>query len=378
MIRAFIARAFVLTGGLLAALPGVGNAQQAASDYSVCFVAVSRSLRDWDRNCQQCRPYISEAMRRGLSVERCMQFFERRDHAAATQPRPAPAVAPAPVSLVAVVQQLLTALGLNPGPADGVPGPQTEAAVRAFQRAQGLPETGVINEELRRQLHAVAARASASSGADGLQVAATGTGFYISAKGTVITNEHVVRGCKRIGLAKRGLIFGTARPFALNRQDDLAILTTDHSPPVYLKLRVGEPLKVAEQIVVFGYPLVVTHLSTLGNTTIGNITALAGFQDNYRTFQMSAPVQPGNSGGPVLDMQGRLVGVVAHALRAEATIRSGVVPQNVNFAVKGTTLISFLEAQGVAFEPAELGQPVEATRVAEVANDASVLLACYK
>jgi S1-C subfamily serine protease len=380
MIRASILRALVLIGGLLAMLPGVGNAQQTASDYSVCFVAVSRSLRDWDRNCQQCQPYIGEAMRRGLSVERCMQLFDRRDHMAAGQSRPAPAAAPAPVPLVAVVQQLLAALGLNPGPADGVPGPQTEAAVRAFQRAQGFRETGVIDEDLRRQLQAAASRNAPGPGNnDGYKLASTGTGFYISAKGTVITNEHVVRGCKRIGLAKRGLIFASARPFALNRQDDLAILTTDQTPPIYLRVRVAEPLKVAEQVLAFGYPLAPVLLSTLGNTTIGNVTALAGIQDNYRVFQLSAPIQPGNSGGPVLDMQGRLIGVVFSTIQVEAVFgATRTLPQNVNFAVKGTTLISFLEAQGVSFEPAEPASSIETTRVAELANDASMQIACYK
>jgi S1-C subfamily serine protease len=368
----------VLAGGLLAVLPGTGNAQQTASDYSVCFVAVSRSLRDWDRNCQQCQPYIGEAMRRGLTVERCMEYFGRVNPVA-TAPRAAPAAAPAAIPLVAVVQQLLAALGLNPGPADGMPGPQTEAAVRAFQRAAGLPETGIINEELRRQLQSVASRTPAPHSTDGLQFAGSGTGFFISAKGTLITNHHVVSGCKAVRLAKRGLIFASAKLFALNRQDDLAVLTTDQVPPMYLRLRVGEPLKVAEQIVVFGYPLAGVALSTLGNTTLGNITALAGLQDNYRTFQLSAPIQPGNSGGPVLDMQGRLVGVISHMLRPEVALRSGgALPQNVNFAIKGTTLMGFLEAQGVAFDPAESGPPIEATRVAEIANDASVLLACYK
>jgi S1-C subfamily serine protease len=307
-----------------------------------------------------------------------MEYFSRVNPVA-TPPRPAPAAAPAPIPLVAVVQQLLAALGLNPGPADGVPGPQTEAAVRAFQRAQGVPETGVINEELRQQLQALASRRRpAPDGNDGFKLAGTGTGFYISAKGTVVTNEHVVRGCKRIGLAKRGLLFGWAKPFAYTRLDDLAVLTTDQTPPIHLRLRVADPLKVAEQVLAFGYPLAGELLSSLGNTTIGNVTALAGMKDNYRVFQLSAPLQPGNSGGPVLDMQGRLIGVVSHGLHHEYAMRSGFVPQNVNFAVKGTTLIGFLEAQGVAFEPAEAGPPIDATRVAELANDASMLLACYK
>ena len=101
---------------------------------------------------------------------------------------------------------------------------------------------------------------------------------------------------------------------------------------------------------MFGYPLA-GALSSSGNTTLGNVTALTGMNDDSRYLQISAAVQPGNSGGAAIDESGRVMGVVVAKLNALAVARiTGDIPQNVNFAIKVATLASFLEAHNVAYE----------------------------
>lgn len=80
------------------------------------------------------------------------------------------------------------------------------------------------------------------------------------------------------------------------------------------------------------------------------MTALAGMGDDVRFIQVSAPVQSGNSGGPLLDQSGNLVGVVTAKLNAlKVAMRAGDLPQNVNFAVKAAILSAFLDANRVAY-----------------------------
>jgi S1-C subfamily serine protease len=130
---------------------------------------------------------------------------------------------------------------------------------------------------------------------------------------------------------------------------------------------------------VFGYPLA-EALSSAGNTTLGNVTALAGLRDDSRYLQISAAVQPGNSGGPAVDEAGRLMGVVVAKLNALAIARiTGDIPQNVNFAIKVSTLVTFLEAHKIAYEAADpAARELPVTQRAERAEMSSTQIECWK
>jgi S1-C subfamily serine protease len=132
-------------------------------------------------------------------------------------------------------------------------------------------------------------------------------------------------------------------------------------------------------VLVFGYPLA-EALSSAGNTTVGNVTALAGVRDDSRFMQISAAVQPGNSGGPALDEAGRLIGVVVSKLNALAiAMITGDIPQNVNFAIKVATLASFLEANGIGYTPGDAAaRELPVTQRAERAESSSIQIACWK
>jgi hypothetical protein len=133
----------------------------------------------------------------------------------------------------------------------------------------------------------------------------SGTGFFVNDTGNVLTNSHVVDGCLNIAIKMNDGQVVPAHVVAANDADDLAVLRTRARAEKYGIFRSGPPPRSGDPIVVFGFPLAGLLAST-GNATFGNITALAGLRDNPHEMQISAPVQPGNSGGPVLDSSGKV------------------------------------------------------------------------
>jgi S1-C subfamily serine protease len=112
----------------------------------------------------------------------------------------------------------------------------------------------------------------------------------------------------------------------------------------------------------------------------GEIASLTGANDDPRYFQISVPVQPGNSGGALVDERGNVVGVVSAKLNAAVALStSGALPENVNYAVKSSFLLSFLES--VPEMSAKLREPGTKERkfeeVVKAAEQAAVLVLVY-
>jgi serine protease Do len=115
------------------------------------------------------------------------------------------------------------------------------------------------------------------------------------------------------------------------------------------------------------------------NVTTGNISALAGIGNDSSKFQISAPVQPGNSGGPLLDHNANVVGVVVSKLNAlNLAKENGDIAQNVNFAIKGSVVQSFLRANGVRYSTALSQATVSPTETSRRASTFTVLVECWK
>jgi hypothetical protein len=196
-----------------------------------------------------------------------------------------------------------------------------------------------------------------------LAAAATlkGTGFAVSDDGMLVTNEHVVLGCRLVSV-RMGTRQLSGTVVATDRVSDLALVQLRERTPAFATLRRGPAIRVGEQVVTYGFPLS-GSLATEGNLTVGYISALRGLRDDDKTIQITAPVQPGNSGGPLMDQGGHVIGVVAAKLDAMKVMRiMGDVPQNVNFAITLDRLKRFLQANNVrmADEPsAEELRPVD-------------------
>lgn len=203
----------------------------------------------------------------------------------------------------------------------------------------------------------------------------TGTGFAVAA-GAVITNHHVVERCVRIFVRDAG---GRMRPAQIRGNDaerDLALLRVDGQTAPPLAFR-ANAVRRGEGVVTYGFPLA-GLLSSGPTLTTGEVSALTGLGDNPRQFQISAPVQQGNSGGPLLDRQGNVIGVIVSKLNAARIAqRTGDIPQNVNFAVRGTEAMEFLRSHGVTPEQRDSAageRPV--AEVGEQAHPSTVFIRC--
>lgn len=202
----------------------------------------------------------------------------------------------------------------------------------------------------------------------------SGTGFFVTDEGHVVSNAHVVKGCARAQVRYGLSVFHDANIVARDASNDLAILKTDIKPQAVATLRSG--VRVGENVAAYGFPLS-GLLSSGGNFTIGNVSAVSGMRDDTRFMQISAAVQPGNSGGPVLDQSGNVVGVVVSKLDAIklADITSDIA-QNVNFAIKTTVLANFLETTGIAFSSAVRSDALAPPDIADRGKQMSVLIRC--
>jgi S1-C subfamily serine protease len=195
----------------------------------------------------------------------------------------------------------------------------------------------------------------------------TGTGFFVTSEGHALTNAHVVEGCQTLSVRTAQTDKMSARIVAQNRDDDLALLRIVSSETRAIPLRLSPAPRVGEQIVVYGFPMS-GLLTSAGNATTGNISGLAGIRDRDSWLQITAPVQPGNSGGPLLDMYANVVGIVVAKLDA-LRIASAMddIPQNVNFAIKASLIKEFLDAKNIQYSTAgtawrELSAPVRKSK----------------
>ena len=156
-----------------------------------------------------------------------------------------------------------------------------------------------------------------------------------------MTNHHVVEGCSSLAVNGNK----AARVQAYDWRNDLALITVtgDAGPSAEIS---SERPRLGESVTVAGFPL---HGLLSGLTvTSGTISSLSGLRNDNRHLQISAAVQPGNSGGPLLNSAGAVAGVVVSKLDAVKVAElTGDIPQNVNFAVKASILRSLLDSSGV-------------------------------
>lgn len=176
-----------------------------------------------------------------------------------------------------------------------------------------------------------------------------GTGFFVTDQTHILTVAHVADEiCKEVKISGKS---GKVSIVAVDKANDLALLRLDEkSSEVSTLLSDANVLRQGEDAVVFGFPLN-TVLSSGGNLTPGVISALTGFANNSNQIQITAPIQPGSSGSPVIDLKGRVVGMVTMKLSENKMINlTGQTSQNVNFAIGIQTLRAFLDANKVKYK----------------------------
>jgi hypothetical protein len=203
---------------------------------------------------------------------------------------------------------------------------------------------------------------------------ASGTGFFVTDDGYLISNNHVVKDAVKVCLRTRaGLI--DAKVVQVDADNDLALLKVEgkFSP---LPISESGAVKLGGTVATIGFP----NIEMQGfspKLAKGEIASLSGVADDPRYFQISVPVQPGNSGGALVDERGNVIGIVSAKLSARVALAvSGALPENVNYAVKSSLLLSFLKS--VPDVANKLKAPVTVDRkfedVVKSAQDASVLV----
>jgi hypothetical protein len=199
-----------------------------------------------------------------------------------------------------------------------------------------------------------------------------GTGFFVTRDGHLLTNNHVVANCTTITTRD-------GKPLQLvskNVRSDLALLKADTVPISVAVFRGGVAPKLGEGVVAFGFPLP-GLLSSEGNVSTGILSAMSGIRNDVRFVQISAPTQPGNSGGPLLDSSGHVIGVVVAKLDALNVAKiTGDVPQNVNFAVPLSEVRAFLNEEGISYRKEPSARPLRTSTIADGATRISVAIDC--
>lgn len=208
-------------------------------------------------------------------------------------------------------------------------------------------------------------------GGEGLS--GSGTAFFVN-NTDLVTAAHVVEGCSRMTFADGAELTVLQVDAAL----DLAVMTSAKRSADWLKLSAEVQPRLGETVMALGYP----YLGDLGQgltVTGGNISALQGIDGSRDRVMISAPVQPGNSGGPLLNARGAVTGVVVSRVDDMAIFdATGTLPQNMNFAVPNGPLVDFLRAQGVFFPQGEAAETDLAQGVPDAVSRAVVPVFCYQ
>lgn len=197
----------------------------------------------------------------------------------------------------------------------------------------------------------------------------SGTGFVVDRAGIIVTNEHVIQGATRIDVH---LADGSAVPARLiqaNPDVDLAILAIDKELPISTTLRATDMIVPGEDVFVIGFPLPSIFSKVEGTITTGSVNALTGFENEIHVFRFQAPIQPGNSGGPIFDENGCVAGVCFGSMSPE-------VGQSLYYGIKSSTLREMLNACRVKWEACTSNTTLKASEIWTRYRDAVVRIEC--
>jgi hypothetical protein len=201
-----------------------------------------------------------------------------------------------------------------------------------------------------------------------------GSGLLVQG-GYVVTCWHVVENAKKIAVSCRGKDFN-ASVIQKDEGNDLAILRVEGAD-AGASLSFADSVKLGEQVFTMGFP----HPDLQGSDvkfTTGSISGLTGPGNTPVYYQISAPIQSGNSGGPLFDEYGNLVGIVAAKLDSLVTLAAtGDLPQNVNYAIKADYLVPILKTvDGVKIQPSQT-KPVNLLSLVEELKKSAVMIKVY-
>jgi len=228
----------------------------------------------------------------------------------------------------------------------------------------------------------------------------TGSGFFVSKLGHIVSNEHIVRQCGSVTVGDNANKLVSASVLEKDKRNDLALLrisSTQMASAETLSLisklgaqKLGlklvplasgglmrsDDIELGESVLVAGYPYGELYSNTI-KVTGGMVSAVKGMGDDSAQFQMDAAVQPGNSGGPIYDGNGNIVGVVISQLNKLKVAKAiGSLPENVNFGIKASTVRQFLTSAGLPTKWSNRTERKSTKELAQIAKNQTVMVVC--
>lgn len=229
----------------------------------------------------------------------------------------------------------------------------------------------------------------------------SGSGFFVSKLGHVVTNQHVVQNCTRILVGDNAKKQVQAELIEADKRNDLALLklssmelASAETKSLIRKLGIrvanrtaplssegllrSEDVQLGERVMVSGYPYGEIFSDTI-KVTGGMVSAIKGMGDDSGQFQIDAAVQPGNSGGPIYDQNGNIVGVVVSQLNKLKVAKAiGSLPENVNFGIKASTVRQFLTSAGLPTKWSSKSERLSSQDLAKIGRQQTVMVVCHR
>jgi len=223
----------------------------------------------------------------------------------------------------------------------------------------------------------------------------SGSGFFISHLGHLLTNEHVINNCNKITVKNNFVKELNVKVHEVDKRNDLALLkvSLENSKSkeintIVKKLSVkiiplasngllrAEDVFLGENVLVSGYPFGNLFSNSI-KVTKGIVSSNKGMGNNSGQFQIDAAVQPGNSGGPIYDEYGNVIGVVVAQLnKLKFAKHTGSMPENVNFGIKASTIRQFLNSSGLIVKWSNRKNNLTTRKLAEIAKKQTVMVNC--
>ena len=203
----------------------------------------------------------------------------------------------------------------------------------------------------------------------------SGSGAVISPAGHIVTAAHVIKGATYLEIVTPAGTF-PAKVLNNDEQNDVALLKVDQTFDSHIRVGRSSEVRLGQSVATIGFP----NIGIQGHSpkvTQGMISSENGVQNDIRMWQISVPIQPGNSGGPLLDEHGKLIGVVVASLSLRAIQITGSVPQNVNYAIKGVYLEPLLSFNKLAPDGTTEPVPASFQDMIATAQKSSVLILVY-
>ena len=240
------------------------------------------------------------------------------------------------------------------------------------ERKKNEKERKILAEERKKSEEKIKKLAANKKSQQDTISASSGTGFFVTNSGHIVSNNHVVDSCSAVKVHYKGDV-SVAKILAVDRSNDLALMKIDSNTNDFFNIS-NEDATLMTDIYVAGYPFGQSVSSSI-KVTKGVVSGLSGLGDNYSNMQIDAALQPGNSGGPIFTKEGDIVGVAVSKLDYAIALKTfGSIPENINFGIKSSVVKAFVKSNNIKLPERDMTYSED---VGSKIQNATVYLDCW-